>query len=550
MTTVPPGRLVGAPSTLTLPALLEQRAAELGGKPLLRVGPVTRSYQQTRDRAARMAAALAARGVGPGDRLAALCGNRMELMDLILGCGWLAAIVVPVNTALRGSSLRQVLDVVRPVFLLAEPELAKAASRAGLPPGLRVIWLANRAPAVSGQSWEPAPQPDGYEPLPPAGVAPGDTQAILLTSGTTGMPLGVCCPHGQFGRWGIAVSQVLGIGPGDVLYTCLPLFHTNALNAFAQALVAGATYVLGPRFSASEFWREVAGAGATVTYLLGAMVGILLSRAPAPADRAHRCRVALAPGTPAHQQEAFEERFGTRLVDGFGSTETNLVIGASPQQRRPGYLGRVVEGFDARVVGEDGRDVPDGTPGELAVRSGHEHAFASGYWKRPEQTAQAWQGGWFHTGDRVVREPSGWFRFVDRIKDVIRRRGENISSRQVEDVLGSHLDVVAAAAFAVPAEFAEDEVMAAVVLQPGSSVGPAALLRHCEQHLPYFAVPRYVDLVDKLPVTETGKITKSVLRERGVTPSTWDREAAGHRLRRHDTAGKEGEAADARGTAS
>jgi len=547
---VPPSRLLTVPRTLTLPALLEQRAAELGGKPLLRVGAVTRSYQQARDSAARMAAALAARGVGRGDRVAALCGNRIELMDLILGCGWLAAIVVPVNTALRGSSLRQVLDVVRPAFLLAEPDLATAATQAGLPPGLRGIWLAGQAPADGGRSREPAPQPDGYEPLPPADVAPGDTQAILLTSGTTGIPLGVCCPHGQFGWWGITVSQALGIGQDDVLYTCLPLFHTNALNAFSQALVAGATYVLGPRFSASAFWPRVAGSGATVTYLLGAMAGILLSRAPSAADRAHRCRVALAPATPAHQQEVFEERFGTRLVDGFGTTETNLVIGASPQQQRPGYLGQVVDGFEARVADQDGRDVPDGTPGELAVRSRHEHAFASGYWQRPERTAQAWRDGWFQTGDRVVREPSGWFRFVDRIKDVIRRRGENISSRQVEDVLGTHPDVVAAAAFAVPAEFAEDEVMAAVVLRPGSSVGPAALLRHCELHLPYFALPRYVDLVGELPVTETGKITKSVLRERGATPSTWDREAAGYRLRGRSTGGTEGEAADARSTAS
>ncbi len=174
-------------------------------------------------------------------------------------------------------------------------------------------------------------------------------------------------------------------------------------------------------------------------------------------------------------------------------------------------------------MGEGGSPVPDGTPGELVVRSHYRNAFASGYWNRPARTLEAWSGGWFHTGDRVVRESSGWFRFVARIKDVIRRRGENISSRQLEEVLCGHPDIAAAAAFAVPAEFAEDEVMVTVVPRPGSTVDPAGLTDHCARELPYFAVPRYTDLVDQLPLTETGKVAKSVLRERGITAATWDR---------------------------
>lgn len=517
---------------LTLPALLQLRAGELGDKPLLRVGAATRSYRQTCETAARMAAALAVRGVRPGDRVAALCGNRIELMDLILGCGWLGATVVPVNTALRGVSLRQVLDLVRAPFVLTEPGLVARLAEAGRPAGLRAAWLPGEVPPGWSRVWQPAPRPDEHAPRPAAAVAPGDPLAILFTSGTTGTPLGVCCPHAQFAWWGVNVTRTLRISRDDVLYTCLPLFHTNALNAFTQALVVGATYVLGPRFSASGYWGQLGEARATVTYLLGAMAGILMSRTPTPADRAHRCRLALAPATPAHQQAAFRERFGMILADGFGTTETNLVIAAPPEEQRPGYLGRIVDGFDAVVADRDGRPVPDGTPGELLVRSHHRYAFATGYWQMPGRTAEAWRGQWFHTGDRVVREPSGWFRFIDRIKDVIRRRGENISSLQVEEALGTHPDVVAAAAFAVPAQFAEDEVMVAVVTRPGSTVGPADLLRHCEQQLPYFAVPRYVDLVDALPVTPTGKIAKSALRDRGISPGTWDRVAAGYRLQR------------------
>ena len=517
-----PGELP-LPDELTLPSLLQWRAAQLGDKPLLRVGPVTRSYQQTGDAAARMAAALAARGVGRGDRVAALCGNRIELMDLILGCGWLGAVVVPLNTALRGASLKQALDTVAAPFVLAEPHLAGRLEEAG-PTRPCAVWLTDEPPdARTPANARQAPRPEGHSPRPAAPLRGSDPLAVLFTSGTTGAPLGVCCPHEQFAWWGVNVSRTLRIGPDDVLYTCLPLFHTNALNAFAQALVAGASIALGPRFSASAFTSRLIEADATVTYLLGAMAGMLLSQPPGPADRAHRCRVALAPATPARQQEAFRQRFGIIPVDGYGSTETNLVLGASPGERRPGYLGRVIDGFEAAVIGDDGEPQPDGIPGELVVRARYPDAFASGYLGAPTRTAAAWRDGWFRTGDRVVREPTGWFRFVDRIKDVIRRRGENISPGQVEGVLCAHPDVAAAAAFAVPAEFAEDEVMAAVVARPGRIIDVNGLVAHCERQLPYFAVPRYLDLVDALPVTETGKVAKTVLRERGITPATWDR---------------------------
>jgi crotonobetaine/carnitine-CoA ligase len=489
---------------MTLPALLDARAAEFGGKPLLRTATVTRSFRETRDAAARMAGALAARGVTPGDRVAALVSNRVELLDLVLGCGWLGATVVPLNTALRGASLRTILDQARPAMLLVEPELV-----AELPTDHPPLWVLSEGP-------------EDHDPLPAADVRPGDLAAILFTSGTTGGAKGVCCPHAQFSWWGHHVGRTLKITADDVLYTCLPLFHTNALNAFFQALVAGAEFVLGQRFSASRFWSEVQAADATMTYLLGAMVNMLLAQPPAAIDRAHRAWRALAPASPAALCEPFRERFGVRLVDGFGSTETNLVIGAGPDDCRPGYLGRVLDGFAARVVDAEDQPVPDGTPGELVLRHEQPYAFSLGYWEQPEATAQAWRNLWLHTGDRVVREPDGWYRFVDRIKDVIRRRGENISSVEVEQVVSAHPAVAAVAAFAVPAELAEDEVMIAVVPRAGHNLDPADLLDHCARDLPYFAVPRYVDIVAELPVTETGKIAKAELRRRGVTKSTVD----------------------------
>jgi carnitine-CoA ligase len=454
----------------TLSSLLERQAAAYGSKPLVRWAGEERSFAAMRAAAARMAGGLAALGIAPGDRVAVLSENRLEVLDLWLGCAWRGAVLVPINTALRGEPLEHVLQDSQPRLVVTEPEFPRPA-----------------------------------EPLAAHPAGPGDTAAILYTSGSTGPAKGVLCPHAQWYWWGILTGELLELGEDDVLYTNLPLFHTNALNAFCQALVAGATYVLGPRFSASRFWQRAREADATVTYLLGAMVGIL---AKGPDDRAHRLRVALAPATPSELVQPFLGRFGVRLLDAWGSTETNLVIAPPPGEQRPDLLGRVLPEFEARLV-----------EGELVVRSRVPFAFSTGYLGG---AGEGWRDGWFYTGDRVERDDDGWFRFVDRIKDVIRRRGENISSWEVERVLTAHPAVEAAAAVPVPSQLGEDEVLAIVVSR--GKLAPHELLRFCEERLASFAIPRYVDFVPELPLLPNGKVAKAVLRARGVTETTWDRE--------------------------
>jgi carnitine-CoA ligase len=505
------------PSERTLPRLLERQAERWGDKTLLRAGAEERSFAELRAAAAAQAGALASAGVAPGDRVVVLSENRVEVLELWLGCAWLGAVLVPLNTALRGMQLEHVLADSGAKALAAEPELLERLELVRTKPPL--VWT------IGGTL------PRRADPLEPAAVRPGDPAAILYTSGTTGPSKGVVCPQAQWYWWAVSTGGVLGIRPDDVLHTTLPLFHTNALNAFCQALVAGATYVLAPRFSASAFWERVDDADATVTYLLGAMVSILLKRPPSELDRAHHVRVALAPATPAELHAPFLERFGVRLVDGWGSTETNIVLAQAPGDR-PGTIGRVVPGYEARVVDEDDAEVADGTPGELVVRHSEPFSFATGYFGMPEATVEAWRNLWFHTGDRVVRDPDGSFRFLDRMKDVIRRRGENVSSHEVEQVLLSHPDVAAAAVFPVPSELGEDEVMASVVPRAGGALEPLELVRFCEPRLAYFAVPRYVEVVAELPLTSTGKVEKFRLRDRGVTEATWDREQAGYELRR------------------
>jgi crotonobetaine/carnitine-CoA ligase len=261
-------------------------------------------------------------------------------------------------------------------------------------------------------------------------------------------------------------------------------------------------------------------------------VPILLAQKPDAAERAHKTRIALAPGVPAKFHDEFTARTGIRLLDGYGSTETNFTIGTTIEHQKPGFMGPVFEGFDARVVDDDDNDVPDGQPGELVLRADAPFAFATGYFGMPEKTVETWRNLWFHTGDRVVREADGYFRFIDRLKDAIRRRGENVSAFEVEQVLLGHAAVANVAVFAVQSELAEDDVMAAIVLQPGQLASELDLVRYCEPRLPYFAVPRYIEFVDALPMTENGKVQKYKLRTQGISERTWDREAFGYKLAR------------------
>jgi carnitine-CoA ligase len=511
-----------APRDRVLATMLRQQAARYGARPLVRIGEWCLGFAETPDLAARSAARLREAGIRAGDRVALICGNRVEFIEILLGCGWLGAVLVPINVASRGSQLRHVLANSGARLLIVEADLVGSLSHVDLPTlPVETLWL------IDAPGDPRAMPPLGPETAEPAPLGPGDPFAILYTSGTTGPSKGVICPHAQYFWWGVNTSHLLGVVEGDVLCTSLPLFHTNALNTFFQALISAATAVYEPRFSASDFWRSLARNGATVTYLLGAMVPILLARSPDPAERAHSVRVALAPGVPAQFHAAFAERSGIGLIDGYGSTETNFVIGTSLDEQRPGAMGKVFEGFAARVVDDADNELPDGVPGELILRAEAPFAFATGYFGMPEKTVESWRNLWFHTADRVIREADGHFKFVDRMKDAIRRRGENISSYEVEQVLLSHPDIATAAVFPVASELAEDEVMCAVVKKPGGTVTEAELVRYCAPRLAYFAVPRYVEFVDELPATENGKIQKYKLRERGIGEKTWDREAAG-----------------------
>ena len=513
------------PADRVLSTMLIRQAERHGSHPLLVFGTQSWSYAEIRDLASASARLLHEQGIQPGDRVAILCSNRPEFLRSYLGCAWLGAIAVPINTALRGEQLAHIFRNAQPSLLVLEN--ASRAAADSIDPQLlpsQIWWIGDHPPEALGPA-QVRRHPEPGAPLSPPKVHPGDTVAVLYTSGTTGPAKGVCCPQAQLFWWGVYSASALQIREGDVLLTTLPLFHTNALNAFHQALLYGCTYVLEPRFSASRFWQTIRTHRATITYLLGAMAGMLLAQPDAETDRDHALRLALGGGVPAAFHQAFRARFGVPLVDGYASTETNFVFASPCPPDHPGSMGYLTKFAEARIVDEYEADVPGGEPGELVLRPVEPYAFASGYFAMPEKTVEAWRNLWFHTGDRVLREPDGNYRFVDRLKDAIRRRGENVSSWEVEQVLQAHPAIGACAAYPLPSELGEDEVAVAIQLEPGCTLMPEQVIDHCSAQLAKFAVPRFVRFVKEMPLTQNGKIRKVELREAGLTEDIWDREA-------------------------
>lgn len=502
----------------------------LGDKPLVRANDRVLSYGSAPKIAASYAAKLIDTGVKPGDRIITFVSSRIELIELWLGAAWAGAILVPLNIAYRGEQLRHSIETARPTLIFTEQDLIEPLR--AVPDAVaavkRVFVFTEQEqinlPSMGAVKVEKFVH-DGRQ-IEPYQAHPGDDAAILYTSGTTGPSKGVLCPHAQFYWYAVHTAESLNIKQNDVLFTVLPFFHINALNSLWQAMLYGATYSFADRFSASRFWEQASGNGATITYLLGAMAQILLKRPASELDQTNTIRAALCPATPEETVFEFQDRFGVKLSEGYGSTETSLVFSNLIGGHAPGSMGRLVDGFEARIVDENDCDVEDGQPGELLIRHREPFSMSNGYFGNPTATLKSWKNLWFHTGDRVLRNPeTGIYSFLDRLVDAIRRRGENISSWEVENALMSYPDIEVAAVVGVPSDLgSEEDVMAFIVARRGCAVEPASVIEFLKSRLAYFAIPRYWEMLDAMPVTPNGKIKKHTLRERGFSMTTWDRE--------------------------
>ncbi len=482
------------------------------------------TYAELDRRARAWAASLAARGVAEGDHVATMLPNTFDAHVTMLALAWLRVVEVPLNVAFTGRMLAYALDHADVTTLLVAPDFrdAVAAVEADTPKLARIVELddATRAGFDEGLDAVPA--------LELVGPQYRDVHSLMFTSGTTGPSKAVITPWAvMYQFWSWVPDDALEAGDG--LYCAMPLFHNSGRSAFNYAMSCNARFVIRDRFSASDFWSDIRATGCVTAALVGPMTALLHSAPPQPDDADSPLRNAIL-GPMIPEIDDFERRFGVRVATGYGQTETGMAVTTGWNHGPSANCGRIREDYpwpEVRIADEFDEPVPDGEVGELLVRSAEPWALNVGYHKMPEQTAAAWRNGWFHTGDAFRRDVDGWFYFVDRLRDTIRRRGENISSFEVETMVAEHPAVRECAAIGVPAPLGEDDVFVAVIVDDPAAFDPAELLSFLEPRMPRFMLPRYVEVVDDLPRTEASmRVRKHELRSQGVTDSTWDREAA------------------------
>jgi crotonobetaine/carnitine-CoA ligase len=497
------------------------------------------TFGQTLADAERVAGGLVGGGAATGDRVVVMAANSSRFVLTWLGCGLGGLVEVPVNTAYEGEFLRHQVALVEARWaVIDDVHAARFVALRDALPALEGFWVidtghtAEALVALRSAGWSAAPWDQLLQgerlqlPEPPA----HSLAAVFYTSGTTGPSKGVAMPHSQMYFFGQEVVSFTRLTRDDTYLTTTPLFHGNAqFMASFPALIAGSRLVVRSKFSASRWVDQLRENGVTVTNLVGVMMDFVWKQPPRPDDADNVLRCVYAAPTASSILREFMQRFGVEaFVDAFGLTETCApIISPYGEIRPPGAAGLLAsDWFEVRLVDPDtDEEVPVGTIGELVVRYKHPWTCSLGYYGMPEKTAEAWRNLWFHTGDALRRDEDGWYYFVDRYKDALRRRGENISSYEVEQVLLAHPSVVECAVIGVSAgvEAGEDEVMAILVLDPSAPVTASELWTFCEGKIPSFAIPRFVRYVDALPKTPSEKVRKAQLREDGVTADTHDR---------------------------
>lgn len=507
------------------------------GRVYLDLAGETHTYAQFDHLVGRLANGLIDRGVQPGETVVTMLDNNVEAIAAWYAINLAGAISVPINTALRGEFLRHVVDDAGARLVLAEHAYLDRfdAVAHGLPALELVAHRGGMTGPVSGIATVPLAELFVDDTTrPPDRNRPGDLSCLIYTAGTTGPSKGCMISHNyvaNLARHGLASN---GRTVDEVVWSPLPLFHLNATatKVLATAILGG-TVSIYPRFSVSNFWGEIRRSGASIASLLGAMIPLIAQAEDTEDSLACTGQLRHVSGAPfpADLQTTYRERFGVKTCGSnvYGLTEAAPVTSlAHGIDHPPGSAGRRNEDFDVRIVDEDGDEVPDGTAGEVLVRPLHPNVMFAGYWRRPEATVAVSRDLWFHTGDYGRFDTDGFFWFVDRKKDYLRRRGENISSVELESAFLQHPAIAEVAAHAVPSDLTEDDVKVTVVLREDAApITEEALCRWAFDHVPAFAVPRYVEFRDALPRNAVGRVLKYQLRDEGCTPSTWDREAAG-----------------------
>ncbi len=515
-----------APKATFYADLIEEQGRALGDKLYVMHEDRKVSFAEFDAATCRAANGLAAQGAAPGDGVAILMGNCVEYLYLFYGLPRGGFYSVPINVALKGEGLRYILTHSDVKYLVVDDRLYPRFAELEAPVG------AIEKVFVHSTTGEPLPAGthsldellDAPSAKPAIALDPEAMTFLMYTSGTTGFPKGVVNRNRSLNIEGFKLLTSIVYKPDDVLYTCLPLFHANALILTAGfAMTAGLPFGLENRFSASRFWDSIRRYGGTTFNALGAMVPILMKQPEKPDDAENPVRMVFSAACPANLWEAFEKRFGVKIYEGYGAVDGGGVLIWNLGDGPVGSVGRVLN-VEWKLVDEDNNEVPQGEIGELITKVVDKKTGGVEYYKNPEASQKKIRKDWLHSGDLFYADKEGYLYFVDRKTDSMRRRGENISSFEVENIVEKHPAVAECAAFGVPSELGEDEVMIWVKPRQGAELDLKELIGHCAENMAYFMVPRYVDVVEDIPRTGTFRVQKASMKKQGVTDRTWDRE--------------------------
>jgi len=475
-------------------------------------------------------------GVKKGDHVCLFLPNCPEFLYLWFGLVKIGGVIVPLNVNLRGDGLKYIINHCDAKWIIVNERLydSYAVVENDLVGIEHRIWHSENAPppkafyclnALMDLAEEKAP--------PPVEIKDGDPLGIIYTSGTTGPPKGAMISHFNYINTGhVWASDIIDYREDDIFFTTLPLFHANAqMFTTIGSLVSGRPYVLRERFSASRFFDEMRQYGATIFNYIGGMLTMLMKQPEREDDSDNPARATFGGAAPREIWRDFERRFNVTIIEGYGLTESGGVCLCNPPDNiKVGSIGKPTRFCDVTIWDDDNREIPLGQTGEIVVKEKVPYSMFLGYYKQSDKTDEAWAGGLFHTGDRGYKDEDGYFYFVDRMKDCIRHRGENISSFEIEKIVNSHPKVLESAAIAIPSEIGEDDVKIFVILRPKEELHPKELIAFCEERMAYFMVPRYVEFLKEFPKTPTERTQKFELRKRG-TRNAWDREKAGYKLK-------------------
>ena len=498
-------------------AVLDRRAEECPDRVMMSIDGVDVTFEQMRRRSCAAAVALRELGVGPGDGVALFAGTSPEWIYFWLGSGRIGAVAAAVNTANKGEFLSHALRLSRAKVVITDPERrSRVAAVADQLPAMEIV--------VPGHS---SLDSDAEFAVEHVGER-SDTGSLFFTSGTTGPSKAVATSWHYLFTTAATAAAAWEFSPGEALWTAMPLFHLSAAPAVLVPMLVGATTVLASAFHPASVWDEVRTHEAVGFVGAGAMVAMLWNQPADPRDAELPLRFISAAPIAARIYRDIEKRYECRIVTMYGLTEAfPIAVKGVAEDGVPGTSGRPNPDFDVRIVGPDGAPLPPGSVGEIACRARFPHVMSEGY-VDPSDHSVVPHPEWFRTGDLGMLDSDDNLTYVDRVKDSLRRRGENISSVEIEVVVARHPAVLEAAVVGVASDLGEDDILLFVTVQPGRELDFVELLDFCSARMPYFAVPRYVEVVDELPKTIIGRVRKDVLRAQGVGSAAWDRELHGY----------------------